>query len=187
MDFALPSRDDFEGHLGQVILQAFVAFHSFPDQDIIYHALIVGVQSCLFQFTHPQNLVALPQKFVGEGKEPGAPWNKVIVSGLIPLDCIEVVMFNELTLAYDGDMTISLGFMRCFLTVMPPNVWVHSHPRLPLGSEAVTGFTPKAGNISVGKNLLRAFYKEESNEVTIVFKDRDSEAEDPSYIPGQRS
>ncbi|KAF8315071.1 uncharacterized protein EI90DRAFT_3135518 [Cantharellus anzutake] len=68
---------------------------------------------------------------------------------------------------------------------MPPNVWVRSHP---LGSEAVTGFTLKAGNISVGKNLLRAFYEEESDEVlTIVFKDKDSEAEDPSYIPGQRS
>ncbi|KAF8317845.1 uncharacterized protein EI90DRAFT_3021245 [Cantharellus anzutake] len=185
MDFALRPRDDFEGHLGQVILQAFVAFHSYPDHDIIYHAL---VRFCLFRFTRPQNLVALPQKFVGEGKEPGAAWNKVIVSGLIPLDSIEVVMFNKLVLAYDGDVRISLGFMRCFLTVMPPNVWVRNHPRLPLGSEAVTGFTPKAGNIIVGKNLLRAFYEEERDEtLMVVFEDRDSEAGDPSYVPGQGS
>ncbi|KAF8324663.1 uncharacterized protein EI90DRAFT_3019427 [Cantharellus anzutake] len=48
-------------HLRQVITQAFMAFHTYPDQAIIYHSLIIGVYFSLFEFKRPEELEQLPR------------------------------------------------------------------------------------------------------------------------------
>ncbi|KAF8344103.1 uncharacterized protein EI90DRAFT_3010912 [Cantharellus anzutake] len=56
--------DDFlvevPAHLRQIIIQVFVGFHTYPQQEIIHHTLIIGAFFALFEFRRPAVLPPFP-------------------------------------------------------------------------------------------------------------------------------
>ncbi|KAF8309310.1 uncharacterized protein EI90DRAFT_3140802 [Cantharellus anzutake] len=164
-------------HLRQVITQAFMVFHTYPDQAIIYHSLIIGVYFSLFEFKHPEELEQLPR---GAGDLKPIPFrllDQSAVLSLIPRGCIRVLIFSQPTLNHDGTniFGISPAFLRCLQTCLPSGVGL-----APLGG-VVTALTSELGR---GENELDNFYQSySSSEMDLSQSEVDSEAGDPSYTP----
>ncbi|EIW77079.1 hypothetical protein CONPUDRAFT_75887 [Coniophora puteana RWD-64-598 SS2] len=145
------SRREFNlavrGSLRQILLQAFVAFHTFPDDPVMYVTFIAGAHFALFEVRRPDNLESLPQENnIGDGPETAdnalgeqdpdyglrnsKDMDDAIVSEFIPQQYVRLILYDEPTVERSisdtrGGLTgISPAFAKCFLTALPPGFGV---------------------------------------------------------------